>query len=225
MRIISGTLRGRRISLPEGVDTRPTSERVREAVFSTLQGLVELEGAAVLDLYAGSGALGIEALSRGAGCVVFVEANKAVVRALRENLRALGIEGATSTLQGLCEKSLVAARQQLEKRAQGKADLIFADPPYGEGECIALVQLLVKYGVVGPGSLLVFEQERTGKALEPMSSTVLEGLQVDEVKTKVYGGTAVRFLSFAASQPSTTESQEEASRNEESARQERPAEE
>ena len=197
MRIISGTLRGRRISLPEGVDTRPTSERVREAMFSTLQGLVELEGAGVLDLYAGSGALGIEALSRGAECVVFVEANKAVVRALRENLRALEIEQATSTLQGLCAKSLLAARQQLEKRGYATADLIFADPPYGEGECAELVQMLVKYGVVGAGSLLVFEEERAGKALEPMSALVLEGIQVDEVKTKVYGGTAVRFLRFS----------------------------
>ena len=197
MRIISGTLRGRRISLPEGVDTRPTSERVREAIFSTLQGFVDLDGAAVLDLYAGSGALGIEALSRGAGCVVFVEVNKVVVRALRENLRALAIEASTSTLQGLCAKSLIAARQQLEKRAHATADLIFADPPYGEGECAELVQLLVKYGVVGAGSLLVFEEERSGKALEPMNSVVLEGMQVDEVKTKVYGGTAVRFLRFS----------------------------
>ncbi len=198
MRIISGTLRGRRISLPEGVDTRPTSERVREAIFSTLQGLIELDGAAVLDLYAGSGALGIEALSRGAELAVFVEANKAVVRALRENLKELQIERLTSTLQGPCERSLIAAREQLAKRGHATADLIFADPPYGEGDCAALAQSLLKYGVAGVDSLLVFEEERTGKALEPFSGVVLEGVQAHEIKSRVYGGTAVRYLRFSA---------------------------
>lgn len=198
MRIISGSLRGRRISLPDGVDTRPTSERVREAVFSTLQGLIDLEGASVVDLYAGSGALGIEAISRGAECVVFVEANKAVVRALRENLRALDIERATSTLQGPCAKSFVSVKQQLEKRSHRSAGLVFADPPYGEGDCVELAKALVKYDIVAPGSLLVFEAERAGKALEPFVPVVIDGMQLIEARAKAYGGTEVRFLRFEA---------------------------
>ncbi len=94
MRIVSGLARGRRLQAPRGTTTRPTSDRVREAVFSTLQSRIgSLDGTRVLDLYAGSGAMGLEALSRGAASVVFVESNRAVARTLIDNIDRVGLPG------------------------------------------------------------------------------------------------------------------------------------
>jgi 16S rRNA (guanine966-N2)-methyltransferase len=93
-RIIAGTARGRRLAVPAGLGTRPTSDRAREGLFSSLLSLLDLDGARVLDLYAGSGALGLEALSRGAGTVTLVEDDPAALRALRANVAAVDLSGA-----------------------------------------------------------------------------------------------------------------------------------
>ena len=93
-RIIAGTARGRRLQVPSGAGTRPTSDRAREGLFSSLLSLTDLDGARVLDLYAGSGALGLEALSRGAGTATLVEDDPLAVRALRSNVETLGLPGA-----------------------------------------------------------------------------------------------------------------------------------
>jgi 16S rRNA (guanine966-N2)-methyltransferase len=118
MRVVAGRLGGRRIEPPRGRDTRPTSERVREALFSILGPAVE--GACVLDLYAGSGALGIEALSRGAASATFVDSAPRAVAAVRRNLESLGLEAAV-------ERVSVASYL---KRASARFDLVFLDPPY-----------------------------------------------------------------------------------------------
>jgi 16S rRNA (guanine966-N2)-methyltransferase len=94
VRIIAGQARGRRLQVPAGLGTRPTSDRAREGLFSSLLSLTDLDGARVLDLYAGSGALGLEALSRGAGTVTFVEEDPAALRTLRANVDAVGLAGA-----------------------------------------------------------------------------------------------------------------------------------
>jgi 16S rRNA (guanine966-N2)-methyltransferase len=123
MRVIGGSLGGRRLKSPPGRQTRPTSERVREAVFSML---ADVSGARVLDLYAGTGALGIEALSRGAARAVFVERDAAAARVLRENLRALGLgEERAEVRRGEALAVLESAR-----KAQETYDLLFIDPPY-----------------------------------------------------------------------------------------------
>jgi 16S rRNA (guanine966-N2)-methyltransferase len=124
MRVIAGRLGGRRLKAPAGRVTRPTSDRVREAVFAMLG---ELDGVRVLDLFAGTGALGIEALSRGAGSAVFVEREASVVRVLSANIEALGIAPQTAQVRRAdALEALHAARTREETY-----DLVFIDPPYG----------------------------------------------------------------------------------------------
>src|SRR5688500_5845100 len=120
MRIIAGTLGGRRLQAPAGDDTRPTADRVREALFSILG--PPPEGARVLDLCAGAGGLGLEALSRGAASAVFVDADRRAIEALRANIEALGVGATSQVHKG-------DARTQLRKLA-GPFDWVFADPPY-----------------------------------------------------------------------------------------------
>ena len=122
MRVIAGELRSRVLKTPQGVECRPTPDRLRESLFSILQ--PELAGLTFLDGYAGSGAVGIEALSRGASRAVFVERSRAHADVLRANLKSLGVEGRSSVFVGkVCD---VLAHQT--------ADIVFADPPYDTPE-------------------------------------------------------------------------------------------
>ncbi len=121
MRIIAGTRKGHRIDAPKGVSTRPTGDRVREAAFNLLG---PVDDAAALDLFAGSGALGLEALSRGARRCVFVESDRRACRAIEANLARLRLTGALV----LCQDALLALRQE---RAAGRTyELVLCDPPY-----------------------------------------------------------------------------------------------
>lgn len=132
MRIVSGTFRGRRLAVPEDPRVRPTADRVREAWMSILA--EALPGARVLDLYAGSGALGLEALSRGASRVEFVELNPPSLAALRENIVALGVEARVAVHRG-------DALRFAGRLAPGAYDLALADPPYTRDDAAALVTL------------------------------------------------------------------------------------
>jgi 16S rRNA (guanine966-N2)-methyltransferase len=120
MRVVAGEFRGRRLVAPESGATRPTTDKVREAIFNALVSLDVLPGARVLDLYAGSGALGIEALSRGATHCTFVERHRDALSAIHANIGALGITGRTRVVSG---DAAVMARGL-------EADVAFADPPY-----------------------------------------------------------------------------------------------
>ncbi|MBK6684201.1 MAG: 16S rRNA (guanine(966)-N(2))-methyltransferase RsmD [Deltaproteobacteria bacterium] len=122
MRIIAGIYGGRRLAAPKGERTRPTADRAKEALFSILGGL---EGAHVLDLYAGTGAIGLEALSRGAARAVFVEKARPALEALDENLRALGIDGEAAKVLRLDVGRALKVLAEDER-----FDLIYADPPY-----------------------------------------------------------------------------------------------
>ncbi len=119
MRVVAGELRGRKLVAPSGDATRPTADRVREALFSILG---DISGLRVLDLYAGSGALGIEALSRGAAAAVFVDSSHGAVMAIHHNLSALGLEASVQRRDGLAYLALAAGGEPY--------DLVFADPPY-----------------------------------------------------------------------------------------------
>ena len=150
MRVIAGTLRGRAIVAPKGEATRPTADRTREALFSMLTSRVgSFEGLAVADLFAGSGALGIEALSRGAASCLFVEQDGAALDALRANLTKLGLKAdvrATSVL------ALPPAAAPL--------DVILMDPPYGTGAGMVALDRLARLGWTGPASWISIESAK-----------------------------------------------------------------
>jgi len=123
MRIIAGSARGRRLAVPEGLEIRPTSDRVREATFNALHSRGAVEGASVLDLFAGSGALGLEALSRGAARAVFVDRSAPAVAAIRANVEMLGFEARATVVHGEAMDHLA--------RSPGPVDVALLDPPYG----------------------------------------------------------------------------------------------
>ncbi|HEU4659012.1 MAG TPA: 16S rRNA (guanine(966)-N(2))-methyltransferase RsmD [Capillimicrobium sp.] len=172
MRVIAGAYGGRRLVAPPGRDTRPTSDRVREALFSILG---PLDGERVLDLFAGSGALGIEALSRGAAEATFVERAPAALRALRGNLEALG-----ASARVVARDARVFIRDA--KAAGDTYDLVFLDPPYrdaaGLGPVLDLAPLLAS------GGRAVSESDRRA----PLE---LPGLEVTDERR--YGDTLIRI--------------------------------
>ncbi len=150
LRVTGGVLRGRRLRAPGG-GVRPSADRVREALFARLA----LEGARVLDLYAGSGALGIEALSRGAASAVFVERAPRSLAALRENLAALDLEERSQVRTG------DAARAVRRLAAEGaRFDLALLDPPYASGEAARALEALRDTGLLAPGATVVIEGSR-----------------------------------------------------------------
>jgi 16S rRNA (guanine966-N2)-methyltransferase len=162
MRVVAGRLGGRRLYSPKGRATRPTSDRVKEALFSMLG---ELDGAIALDLFAGTGALGIEALSRGAERTVFVERDKAAIAAIRANLASLGLDGSQAEVRvGDARGALRAAREAGETY-----DLVFVDPPYDHAREWAgeLVELLP--AVLAPGARVVVESDRRAPAELPFA--------------------------------------------------------
>jgi 16S rRNA (guanine966-N2)-methyltransferase len=150
-RLISGTAGGRRIKVPKS-GVRPTGDRAREALFNALTHLLDLRGATVLDLYAGSGALGLEALSRGAGSAVFVESSPAVLPVLRENLATIGLPGGR-VVPGSVPTVVRGA-------PPGRFDLVLADPPYATPaeEVQEVLGALVTGYWLAPGAVLVVER-------------------------------------------------------------------
>jgi 16S rRNA (guanine966-N2)-methyltransferase len=171
-------LSGRRFRAPRG-GVRPTSDRVREALFGRLG---DLDGARVLDLYAGSGALGIEAISRGAVEATFVEREARTLVVLRENLAALGIDPIASVAPG--DVPAVVSRLG---RAKERFDLVLIDPPYASEEPARAFEALIVAAVLAPGAMVVLERDRRHP------SPQVEGLSaVDERR---YGDTVVaRFV-------------------------------
>ncbi len=148
MRVIGGEFRSRRLVAPTGMETRPSLDRLRETLFNVLGERVA--GARFLDLYAGSGAVGVEALSRGAVEAVFVERGTAALRALRGNLKALGVEGRA----GVQERTVAAALGRL----QGSFGVVFLDPPYEDAkEYEATLRALGGSALVAEGGLVVAE--------------------------------------------------------------------
>jgi len=153
MRIIAGQWRGRPLVAPKGDTTRPTADRTREALFSMLTSrLGSFEDLAVADLFAGSGALGLEALSRGAASCLFVEQDKPALDALRANIARLGAKG---DVRAQSVMALGPARAPL--------DLILMDPPYGTGAGLVALDKLARLGWVGPASWVSIETARDEK--------------------------------------------------------------
>jgi len=173
VRVVAGSVRGRRISAPPGTDTRPTTDRVREAMFNALGSLGAVDGAVVADLFAGSGALGIEALSRGAASAHFVESDRRAVAVIEENLSTLGLDDRGVVLRRPVEVALDDLPVPL--------DLVLADPPYAfDGWAALLADLATR--LAGDG-LVVIESGRA-VALPP---------GWERVRERTYGGTVVLF--------------------------------
>lgn len=157
-RIVAGSVGGRRLVVPRGDATRPTSERVREALFNGLVARGVVEGARAVDLYAGSGALGLEAASRGAASVVLVDSSRQAVEAARRNVASLGLSRVTVVLSSV--------ERFLSSPPAVAADVVFADPPYSVGEeDVATVLSLLTARWLQPGAVVVVE--RSGRSQEP----------------------------------------------------------
>jgi 16S rRNA (guanine966-N2)-methyltransferase len=176
VRIVAGSKRGHRIAAPKGVVTRPTGDRVREAAFSLVG---PVDGAAVLDLYAGSGAMGLEALSRGAASCLFVERDREATRVIQSNLDKLQLTGAI-----VANRSVDAALRDESTRGR-HYDLVFADPPYDEWKTHepTLSELLTD--LLSHDALVVVE---TSERVEP-------ALPLDLVTSRRYGSARITVFS------------------------------
>lgn len=182
MRIIAGTHRGRRLVAPKGVHTRPTGDRVREALFDLVG---PVDDASVLDLYAGSGALGLEALSRGAARCVFVDTDAAACRAIRHNLESLALD------EGLVLQRDATAVLRAESAAGRRHELVLLDPPYERWEALAPQLAALLPAVVAPSGLVVVE---TGARVEPR-------LPLDLVTSRRYGSARLTVFTDVARAP------------------------
>ena len=194
-RVIAGTAGGRRLSVPAGRDTRPTSDRAREGLFTTVQAIRgPLAGAAVLDLYAGSGAVGLEALSRGAERALLAEADPRAVRAIRANIAALGLAGATVAADRVERVLARGPAGQPGQPGDARFDVAFADPPYATpgDEVTAMLAGLLEAGWLAPGALVVVERgTRSGPVRWPEGYTPDRARRYGEA-TLWYGLASVR---------------------------------
>jgi len=171
LRVISGTARGCKLVSQEGNLTRPTTDRVKESLFSIIQ--FSVKESVVLDLFAGSGALGIETLSRGAKSCVFVEQNSRAVNIIKQNLEKTG----------LIEKSIInnTDAERFILNCSDAFDIIFLDPPYGFGICDKMLDLIKEKGIIKPNGIIVCETD----AKDFVKSPFFEKKQVTYSSTKL----------------------------------------
>ena len=179
MRVIAGRFGGRRLSAPRGRDVRPTADRVREALFSSLEAGGALDGARVLDLYAGTGALGIEALSRGAARAVFVEQDGWAATSLQANLDGLGVSREEAELR----RADVAAALRDARGRDETYDLVVCDPPYRLAEGLGRTLSDLLRPVLAPAARVVTESDRRA----PLD------LDLDLSQERRYGDTLIRI--------------------------------
>ncbi|MGQ9508186.1 MAG: 16S rRNA (guanine(966)-N(2))-methyltransferase RsmD [Thermodesulfobacteriota bacterium] len=180
MRIISGTSKGRRLAAPKGLSVRPTSDRVKESIFNILG--KEIEGKIVLDLFAGTGNLGIEALSRGAMKTIFVEKARQALRIIQKNLLRCGFIGQSEVIP----KDIHRAIPMLEKRGDS-FDFIFMDPPYEEGLVQKTLKKLQIHPIYHQDSILIIEHGRR----EPLPKNLF-GWKI--IRQRMIGDTLLSFL-------------------------------
>lgn len=185
MRVIAGVARGRKLAAPQHGNTRPTPDRVREALFSALA--PRLIDARVLDLFAGSGALGIEALSRGARAATFVEHDKATAALLRRNLTVL-----PEALQQHARLLVNDATRAIDRLTQEKEpfDLVFVDPPYAADAYGAVLQAVASPNLLAPQGTVVLEHPRTRTPPAPAAGLVL-------ARSRAYGSVCITSYNWA----------------------------
>lgn len=196
MRVGGGEAKGRKIRTPRGRTARPTSDRVKKTIFDILGPRVI--GARVLDLFAGSGALGIEALSRGASRAMFVESDPGAVRIIRENIDHCQVGLCAEIFKGRADTALRTMR-----RAGMLFDFIFVDPPYDLGMAGGALELLSRGGVLEEGACIVVEWSRDERLAPAETSLIVE-------KEREFGRTIITFYRYSA----RTEGERESQRNE-----------
>ena len=181
-RIIAGVHGGRRLSAPAGSQTRPTSDRVREAFFSALETMTDLDGARFADLYAGSGAVGLEALSRGATQALLVESDARAARIIRDNMVALRAGSAARLVTGKVSQVLAGPPEG------GPYDVVFADPPYAlpDDEVIDMQRALLEHGWLAGDAVVVVERSTRGGGM-----TWVDGITPE--RSKRYGETTLWY--------------------------------
>lgn len=179
MRVIAGNAKGRRLQAPRGLAVRPTAARVRESLFGMLA--PRLEEARVLDLFAGAGTLGIEALSRGASHVTFVDASASSLRALAENLRRTRLEDRARVIRAPAERAT-----RLLRDAGDRFDLVLCDPPYGEGRAASALGWVAAAGLVAPDGIAVILHARRDPPPD-------EGKGLLRTRQRRYGMTEISF--------------------------------
>ena len=175
-KITGGSLGSRKLRSPKGPNVRPTPGRVKESLFSIL--MHRLEGARVLDLFAGTGAIGFEAASRGAGRVVSVEASRDIASAIEEAAKDLGVDDVVEVFQAPVERALY--------RLEGPFDIVYLDPPYADPVPLQLFALMRERGLLAPDALIVYEH--AAKRILPE----IPGYR--SVREEVYGDVALAFL-------------------------------
>ncbi|MBQ9327338.1 MAG: 16S rRNA (guanine(966)-N(2))-methyltransferase RsmD [Solobacterium sp.] len=182
MRIIAGTHGSRRYEAPTGMDTRPTLDKVKEAVFSSLGGF--FDGGAVLDLYAGSGGIGYEALSRGKDTAVFVDMSRKAVQVIRSNLKTLGLADRAEVLPVKAEKAIRLLHEE------GKTfDLVYLDPPYKLQENESVMRQLLEYELMEDGAVGVIESLKEEVYPEAIGSW-------KKTREAVYGITRISYYNW-----------------------------
>ncbi len=187
MRITGGELRGKRLASFKGLRIRPTSDKVREAVFNLLG--QDMEGLRVLDLFAGTGALGIDALSRGARTAVFVDNSNEALLLIRKNLSSCSYERRSRVLRRDLAKGLPGERELREK-----ADLVFADPPYGKRYLLPLLQRLSSWEFLSSVARIVLQSERDEDLPDRAGD-------LKTMKNRVYGQTRVAIYTHDEHEP------------------------
>ncbi len=165
MRIIAGQAHGRRLKAPHGLKTRPATARARQSIFSRLAVRLDFDGLRVVDIYAGSGSLGIEALSRGAESATFIDSSREAAAAIRDNLAVLGLSGRGRVIAKDLRRALpelAAAREQF--------GLAFVDAPYAADASAEVLGMLAQMGLIAPGGVIVVRQSRRAAETPPPPS-------------------------------------------------------
>lgn len=185
MRITGGQVKGRTITSPKGMDIRPTSDQVREAIFNIIG--QDLSGQKVLDLFAGTGSLGLEALSRGAAAAFFVDNSKQSISLIKKNLTVCRYQRFGIILKKNLKKAITGKDPQLK----GIFNLVFLDPPYGKGLIPLLIEELLAGALISSGSCVVAESSKTDVLPGSLKNLVL-------IKTKGYGDTRISIYEYEA---------------------------
>lgn len=174
MRVISGSARGRRLKELQGMDTRPTTDKVKESMFNIIQ--FDIEGRKVLDLFGGTGQLGIEALSRGAASCTFVEQRREAVALIRDNLRSTGLNEDSRVVQGDALSFLASCKERF--------DVIFLDPPYGTGLLERAMEAVTRFDILNEHGIMVCENAAEG-TIPALSSPYEQGREYRYGKIKL----------------------------------------